>query len=133
MELEKFVLPGVHESDLELNLMHRFESRKFRYESALESEEIQDVADEFDAEEAEGVKNVLEKAAAEKIKEAAGKEAGINTVLSHGAGLKKKKKGPPLYEVLADGMTEGDAWKLLPPAKGVRVEKDVTLHMRWAI
>ena len=48
-------------------------------------------------------------------------------------GKKKGKAKLPLCEVITEGITEDDAKALLPVRAGIRVTKDLALHMRWAI
>ena len=38
-----------------------------------------------------------------------------------------------MYEVIADGMSEADARALLIEVAGIKMRKDLKLHMRWEI
>ena len=132
MALLKHMFPGVAECDLEAKLMHRFSTRKFGYETTIETEDIADVTSGLDEDDAEDFAKDIQRATLEKLGAETVKAKGIKAVGS-GAAASKKKRASVLYDAVLDGMSEAAAKELCPKVVGIRISKDVDLHMRWGM
>ena len=125
--LISFIFPKASDEEVKAMVKKRYEKKQMPYETTLEADEVEHVAEEFDLDE-EAVQKVFHELTQAK----AAKTSKGSAASSSGGGGKSSAKPVKKHIDIDEVLTQEAAKKLIPDVKNCRITKDTTLHMRWA-